>query len=109
MYSAPKKLKDTIVNQRSLQLHTAIADKVLAYPHLLEKAKENLETRYKHGLMGYGSYILWHGILETAGTPETFKQLLLAEDERTASLRKSTIFVGILTEQEREHALSFLP
>ncbi|NDV90948.1 hypothetical protein GTH32_07005 [Alteromonas sp. 345S023] len=109
MYATPKKLKDTIVNQRSLQLHKAIADKVLASPHLLEKAKDNLEARYNNGLMRYGSYMLWQGILETAGSPETFKQLLLAQDERTASLRKSTIFVGILTEQEREDALSAMP
>ena len=56
-------------------------------------------------MMRYGSYMLWKSILETVNQPDVFKALLLAEDERTANLRRETIFTGVLTEEERTSAL----
>ena len=58
---------------------------------------------FPEGKLGY---MLWQGILETIHKPEVFKALLLAEDERTASLRRETIFTGILTEAERAEILA---
>jgi hypothetical protein len=49
--------------------------------------------------------MLWKSILETVNQPDVFKALLLAEDERTANLRRETIFTGVLTEEERISAL----
>ena len=49
--------------------------------------------------------MLWSSILETVNHPELFTSLLLADDERTANLRRETIFTGVLSEEERQHLL----
>lgn len=89
------------IDARNLELHTLIADKVLADRSLFERALATLETRYSHKLMRYGSYLLWHSIVECYDDPELFRAQLLAQDARTASLRRQTIFTGVLSEQER--------
>ena len=88
-----------------MRLHTGIAKKVVAQPSLITNVQATLEARYESGMMRYGSYMLWQGIVETIHKPEVFTALLLAEDERTASLRRETIFTGILTEAERAEVL----
>jgi hypothetical protein len=52
--------------------------------------------------------MLWSSILETIDTPELFRTLVLAEDARTADLRRETIFTGILTEEERRGVLALI-
>lgn len=101
-----KQQSRAIIDRRILRLHYYIADKVLADHAHIDNAKITLESRYASGLMRYGSYMLWHSILETIDEPTLFKQLLLAEDSRTASLRRATIFTGVLSEEEREKALA---
>jgi hypothetical protein len=102
----PRKQRRGEVNARILKIHEAIAVKVLNNPELLEGVHETLEQRYNNKLMRYGSYMLWRSILETINTPELFKSLLLADDERTANLRRETIFTGVLSEEERLHLLN---
>ncbi len=68
-------------------------------------AEQTLEQRYQSKMMRYGSYLLWKGILEARDEPAVFKTLLLADDERTANLRRETIFTGILSEEERSHVM----
>lgn len=102
----PRKQRRGEVNARILKIHEAIAVKVLNNPELLEGVHETLEQRYNNKLMRYGSYMLWLSILETINTPELFKSLLLADDERTANLRRETIFTGVLSEEERLHLLN---
>lgn len=105
MLARPRKQRRSEVNQRIRKLHEAIADKVLANPDLLDGIEAKLEQRYESKMMRYGSYMLWRSILETVNQPDVFKALLLAEDERTANLRRETIFTGVLTEEERTSAL----
>jgi len=105
MLARPRKQRRSEVNERIRKLHEAIADKVLANPDLLDSIEDKLEQRYESKMMRYGSYILWKSILETVNQPDVFKALLLAEDERTANLRRETIFTGVLTEEERTSAL----
>lgn len=106
MFSRPKRQKQALIDQRILAIHKAIADKVLCEPHYIERARSVLTERYKSGMMRFGSYLLWESILDHASEPDTFQDLLLAEDPRTASLRRATIFTGVLTEEEREAVLS---
>ncbi|MEW9799195.1 hypothetical protein [Alteromonas sp. CYL-A6] len=94
------------MDARILKLHEIMADKVLNDPTLLEQVSTTLTQRYEGGLMRYGSYLLWQGILDAAGEPAAFKALLLANDTRTASLRRETIFTGILSEEERAQILA---
>ncbi|GMM68119.1 hypothetical protein MTsDn1_14140 [Alteromonas sp. MTD1] len=105
MLARPRKQRRSEVNERIRKLHEAIADKVLANPDLLDGIEDKLEQRYESKMMRYGSYMLWKSILETVNQPDVFKALLLAEDERTANLRRETIFTGVLTEEERTSAL----
>jgi hypothetical protein len=105
MLARPRKQRRSEVNERIRKLHEAIADKVLANPDLLDGIEDKLEQRYESQMMRYGSYMLWKSILETVNQPDVFKALLLAEDERTANLRRETIFTGVLTEEERISAL----
>ncbi|WP_429933239.1 hypothetical protein [Alteromonas sp. 4B03] len=102
MFARPRKQRRSDVNERIKKIHSAIADKLLSHPELFEQAEHTLETRYQTKMMRYGSYLLWKGIIEARDEPELFKTLLLADDERTANLRKETIFTGILSEEERE-------
>jgi hypothetical protein len=98
MLARPRKQRRSEVNERIRKLHEAIAD-------LLDGIEDKLEQRYESKMMRYGSYMLWKSILETVNQPDVFKALLLAEDERTANLRRETIFTGVLTEEERTSAL----
>lgn len=102
----PRKQRRGEVNARILKIHEAMAVKVINNPELLEGVRETLEQRYNNKLMRYGSYVLWSSILETVNNPELFKSLLLADDERTANLRRETIFTGVLSEEERLHLLN---
>lgn len=107
MYTRAKKHREQDIDNRILAIHQAIADKVMAAPHYLHQARTTLEKRYAEGLMRYGSYLLWDSILLHAEhSPTDFKSLLLAPDARTASLRRHTIFTGVLSEAEREAALA---
>lgn len=106
MFSRPKKQKQVIIDRQILYMHEVIAQKCLSTPGYFDIAGDNLERLYEQGMIRYGSYLLWQGILEAREQPALFKSLLLAGDSRTAALRRKTIFGGILTEAEREAALT---
>ena len=106
MFSRPKKQKQVIIDRQILYIHNVIAEKCLSTPGCFDIAGDNLERLYEQGMIRYGSYLLWLGILEAREQPHVFKTLLLAEDSRTAALRRKTIFGGILSEEEREAALT---
>ena len=101
MFARPRKQRRSDVNERIKKIHSAIADKLLSHPELFEQAEQTLEARYQNKMMRYGSYLMWKGIIEARDEPTVFKALLLADDERTANLRRETIFTGILSEEER--------
>lgn len=101
MFARPRKQHRSDVNERIKKIHCAIADKLISHPALFAQAEQTLEARYQNKMMRYGSYLMWKGIIEARDEPAVFKALLLADDERTANLRRETIFTGILSEEER--------
>ena len=105
MYSRTKKQKNNDIDNRILAIHRAIAKKVVDHPHFISRAKDVLEARYEQKLIRYGSYLLWHSLLELS-EPNAFTEQLLSGEPRWCALRRNTIFVGILSEDEREEALS---
>ncbi|WP_018984835.1 hypothetical protein [Salinimonas chungwhensis] len=106
MFVRPKRQKQVIIDRQILHLHRVMAEKCLANPDYFTGIQINLNQRFEEGMLSYGSYLLWQGILEARQTPDTFRQLLLSDDTRTRALRRKTVFTGILTEQEREAALT---
>ncbi|MBU3022484.1 hypothetical protein [Aestuariibacter sp. A3R04] len=105
MYSQTKRQKNNLIDDRILAIHRAIAKKVIAQPLFIMQAKKVLEKRYEQKLIRYGSYLLWQSLLELE-EPEVFSAQLLSVEPRWYALRRSTIFVGVLTEEERKDALS---
>lgn len=99
-------MKPSPADHQIWQLHQKMADKLLANPDLLHSVRQTLEQRYQSGMMHYGHYITWDSILSLVSEPEVFKQHLLAMSEQMLKLRRKTIFVGVLTEAEREEALT---
>lgn len=84
-----------------LRLHSAMADKLLAQPELVKQVWQTLEQRYQAGLLRHSSYIHWYSILDCVNEPQLFRSALLDNGERMRKLRRRTVLVGILTEQER--------
>lgn len=94
------------VSKRILAIHAAIADKIIAEPSLIVLAEKTLATRYQQKQIRYGSYIVWQSLLPLIhDNPELFKAELLAADPKMEQLRRETIFVGILSEEERSAIL----
>ena len=89
-----------------LRLHSAMADKLLADPALVQQVKHTLEQRYQAGLLRHSGYIHWYSILDCIDQPALFRSALLDDGERMRKLRRRTVLVGILTEQERLALLS---
>ena len=106
MFTRPKRQKQVIIDRQILHLHQVMADKCLSQPDYFTAIQVNLNQRYEEKMISYGSYLLWQGILEARDDPDIFRQLLLANDSRTKALRRKTIFTGVLTEAEREDALT---
>ncbi|WP_127025021.1 hypothetical protein [Rheinheimera mangrovi] len=98
-------IKDENIDRQILVLHQAIANKLLAEPDLLEQVKAKLEERRDNGQLGYGAYMYWVSVLELYAEPEQFCAGITEDSPYLRKLRRRTPFVGILTEQERQHAL----
>ena len=87
------------IDQRSLALHRAIAEKLRANPALLEIARENLD---KWTLMESRSQPYWDAWREILSRPlREILDLLGQENERMAALRQATPFAGVLQPAER--------
>ena len=99
-------IKDENIDRQILVLHQAIASKLLAEPDLLEQVKAKLEERRDNGQLGYGAYMHWVSVLELYAEPEQFCAGITEDSPYLRKLRRRTPFVGILTEQERQQALS---
>ncbi len=87
------------LDQRSLALHRLVAEKVLADPALLDKARGTVR-RWQEG-QGSKSLALAEWELILAGTPDQVTRFLVEGSERATRLRQSSPFTGILTEPER--------
>ena len=96
------------VDKQILALHKAMADKLLAEPELKQQVLHTLEMRYNAGQLRHSAYIHWFSLLDQLNQPEVFLSELLSDSERMRKLRRRTIFVGILTEAERQAVLQAL-
>lgn len=86
-------------------IHQAIVEKLLAEPWRIADVRQTLEQRYQAGQIRHSGYIHWHSILDCIDDPALFRRELLDSGERMTKLRRRTVLVGILTEQERSAAL----
>lgn len=87
------------LDERSLALHRLVAQKVLADPALLERARANMRRwQENHGSPSFAR-AEWEQIL--SGPVDQVAELLVERSERATRLRQSSPFTGILTEAER--------
>ena len=87
------------IDQRSLALHRAIAEKLRAHPALLEIALDNLD---RWTLMRSRSQPYWDAWREILSRPlPEILDLLEEESERMTALRQATPFAGVLEPKER--------
>ena len=87
------------LDERSLALHRLVAEKVLADPALLDKARGNVRRwQESHGSPSL-ALAEWEQIL--TGTPDQVARFLAERSEKATRLRQSSPFTGILTEPER--------
>lgn len=87
------------LDERSLALHRLIAEKVLANPALLDKARGTVRRWQESHSSPSLALAEWEQIL--AGTPDQVARFLVEPSEKATRLRQSSPFTGILTEPER--------
>jgi hypothetical protein len=92
------------IDERSIALHKAVADRIQADPRLLKIAIKNLKNylrKYKSDNQNPPDCIIeWDAIFEKKSLDEILK-FLVSDDEKAKQLRQSSPFAGILTPQER--------
>jgi hypothetical protein len=87
------------IDERSVALHRAYAEKLRSRPELLEIARDNL-NRWYAGAGGSRPYLdQWRQILERP--LDEMLSLIGREDEEMTALRQSSPFAGILDPKER--------
>src|SRR5688572_33323857 len=87
------------LDQRSLALHRAIADKLRENPALLEIARDNLR---RWSLARDRSQPYWDAWQEILNRPlPEILDLLEEESERMTAMRQATPFAGVLQPAER--------
>lgn len=85
------------LDERSLALHAAVADKIRSNPALVERARANL-GRWRATLNG-AWMDEWQAILD--GSSDALLAFLRERSERATRLRQSSPFAGALTVEER--------
>jgi hypothetical protein len=87
------------IDQRSLALHRAIAEKLRADPGLLQVARGNLE---RWSLRNSRSQPYWDAWRDLLNRPiEVLLALLVEDSETMAALRQASPFAGVLSPAER--------
>jgi hypothetical protein len=87
------------IDQRSLALHRAIAEKLRVHPELLEIARENLDRWSVSQVRSQPYWDAWRGILKRP-LPEILA-LLVEDSEKMTAMRQATPFAGVLEPAER--------
>jgi hypothetical protein len=87
------------IDQRSLALHRAIAEKLRANPDLLEIARDNLDRWSQANGRSQPYWDAWREIL-TRPLGEIL-ELLVEDTERMTAMRQATPFAGVLDPSER--------
>jgi hypothetical protein len=87
------------IDQRSLALHHAIAEKLRAQPSLLAIARENLERWAATAGRSMPYIAEWTRILDLP--IQDLLRLIEQEDEEMTALRQCSPFAGVLEPKER--------
>ncbi len=90
------------VDQRSLEMHRMIAEKLQQNPALLDIARQNLRRWLSSGTYSASNRVAvqeWEILL--SGPLSKVLTILTAPDEQACRLRQSSPFTGILTQEER--------
>ena len=87
------------IEQRSLALHRAIADKLREDPKLVEVARENLDRWSKQNGRSQPYWDAWRELLNRP--IEGVLTAIVEDSERMTALRQATPFAGILAPAER--------
>ncbi len=87
------------LDERSLALHRLVAEKVLADPALLDRARANVHRWQEKRDSPSFALAEWEQILSRP--VDQVAQFLVERSERATRLRQSSPFTGILTEAER--------
>ncbi|AWL11582.1 hypothetical protein HMF8227_01096 [Saliniradius amylolyticus] len=102
-----RSIKDENIDRQILVLHQAMLDKLQRHPELLPAIFEVLEQRREMGKLRHGAYLTWYCALEQlTRNPKRCFEALLDDTPRMRKLRRKTPLVGILTEEERQQALT---
>ncbi len=94
--------KDTLIDHQILLVHREIAHKLIEQPDLIEQVEEKLEQRFAQGLVYYGVYISWQGIIELKEDVHHLAQQLCENTKEMNKLRRNSPFVGLLSDSELE-------
>lgn len=87
------------IDERSLALHRAVADKLRVHPELLQIARDNL-MRWRPGAGRSLPYLdQWQRMID--GPIEELLSMIASADERMTALRQSSPFAGVLSPRER--------
>lgn len=101
-------IKSDNIDKQILQLHIAMAEKIVKNPQLILPVIDKLEERYANNKMHYGAYLTWHSLLELIDTPTEFVAQMSEDSNSMRKLRRKSPMVGILTESERVTVLEKL-
>ncbi len=100
-------IRDDFIDKQVLAIHKAMAKKVLAQPALIDVVKSTLEKKREEGRMSYSAYLTWFSLLDIAlDDPKAFYDGVTDYDKRMRRLRRTTPFINILTEEERQQAIT---
>lgn len=87
------------IEERSIRLHRAVAEKLRHDPSLLDRARQRVETWIDDGSVHPHYALAWRDVL-TLGADQ-LAAYLIDPGERMRSLRQCSPFAGALTPQER--------
>ena len=101
----PKTAQQDNIDKQILCLHKAMAEKLIANHHYISQVLETIEVRYESRKMCHGAYLFWTSLMEHIHQPKLFMATILEDSPQIIKYRRQTVFVGVLTESERNEAL----
>lgn len=96
-----------LAEARSLALHRAIAERLLADARVLERARERVQQWLRDGSVSRPYAEAWRDVL--SGSPEDVAEFLCADTQRARDMRQTTPFAGALDPQTRWRIWSSVP
>ncbi|SET74312.1 hypothetical protein [Thalassotalea agarivorans] len=106
-YNVSKRgVRDDYIDKQILVIHQAMVEKLIAQPALVADVIKQVEARKETGKLNYSGYLTWISLLENIENHDWFRKGVLEDSPRMKRLRRKTPLVNILTEQERQQALT---